>query len=237
MLPDLALWLDATHDVEVATTDAASPPVTLWRDRSINHRDAVPIGMGTSAPTLVAAGIGGQPVVHFDAAAADLLKAQWNGPGGTEITLFLVADGYPTSAVRFQTDISVLPVLILPLDVQANPANPSFYFYVATTDAGVTTTTATRLLLSTSPELITARWQADGTASTYRNGVLVEQRVALDPSLPANIPLFLGGGVPEPSAMPYSMNGDIAEVVVYAIALDDMARTEVEGYLRSKWSL
>jgi hypothetical protein len=31
------------------------------------------------------------------------------------------------------------------------------------------------------------------------------------------------------------MNGDIAEVLVYGVALDDVARQQVEGYLRKKW--
>jgi hypothetical protein len=80
-------------------------------------------------------------------------------------------------------------------------------------------------------ELVTARWQSNGTAATFRNGALVEQRVASSPGVASGQPLYLGGGMPAS----YFMNGDIAEALVYGVALDDVTRAEVEEYLREKW--
>jgi hypothetical protein len=63
----------------------------------------------------------------------------------------------------------------------------------------------------------------------------VEQRVAMSPTLPTPQPLFLGGlATTNPL---YFMDGDLAEAVIYSVALDDLARAAVEAYLRVKWGL
>ncbi len=233
-LPDLAFWIDATSGVDVAVTDAANPPVMKWHDHSGNGHDAVPIAQGTNPPTLVPGSLNGLAVVHFNAAASELLGAMWAGPGGTELTIFLVTRGYANSALRFQSMSGAFPFVILPLDVNANEASPDFYFYVGTTQGMTQTTTTLRTLTQTGVELMTAQWAADGTATTFRDGVLVEQRVALNPSLPTGQALYVGGAMPGASAL---ANGDIAEALVYATLLDDASRMQVEAYLREKWSI
>jgi hypothetical protein len=233
-LPDLAFWIDATSGVDVALTDAASAPVTMWHDRSGNGHDAIPIGQGTNTPTLVPSSLNGLAVVHFDAAASDLLGAMWTGPGGTELSIFLVTRGYANSALRFQSMAGAFPFVILPLDVNGSEASPDFYFYVGTTQGATQTVTTLRTLMQSGVELITAQWAADGTATTFRDGVLIEQRVALNPSLPAGQALYIGGAMPGASAL---ANGDIAEALVYATLLDDASRIQVEAYLREKWSI
>lgn len=234
VLPDLAFWLDATFGVDVASADAATEPVTRWHDRSGNSRDAIPIGQGTNAPALVPNSLNGLAVVHFNAAAAEMLGAQWTGPGGTELTIFLVTRGYAQSALRFQASTGSYPFVILPIDVNASETNPDYYFYVGTAQSMTQTTTTTlRTLAQNGVELVTAVWAADGTATTYRNGVLVEQRVALNPTLPTNQPLYIGGAIPASAFT----NGDVAETLIYATALEDASRMQVEAYLRGKWSI
>jgi len=229
----LAFWLDATSGVDVMATDAAGAPVMKWHDRSGNGRDAIPIAQGTNPPTLVANSLNGLPVVHFTAAASELLGAMWAGPGGTELTMFLVTRGYAESALRFQSMTGAYPFVILPLDVNSNEANPDYYFYVGTTQGTTQTSTTLRTLMQSGVELVTAQWGADGTATTFRDGVLIEQRVALDPSLPTNQALYIGGAMPAS----YFANGDIAEALVYATLLDPASRMQVEAYLREKWGI
>jgi hypothetical protein len=236
-LPGLALWLDATVGVALTPSDASDPPVAAWQDRSGSQHDAVPVGSGTNPPTWVMGALNGRAVVHFASAELQLLRSQWTGPGSAELTIFLVSRGYAESALRFQANLGMYPFVIFPLDVNTNPLSPSFYFYVGTLDGGAGSPTTLRTLMQNDTELVTARWQSDGTASTYRDGALVEQRVALSPGLPSGQPLYLGGIIPVPAGAPYFMDGDIAETLIYTVALDDMARTEVEGYLRNKWGL
>jgi hypothetical protein len=234
VLGNLAFWIDATTGVDVAATDAAGAPVTKWHDRSGNSRDAVPIAQGTNPPTLVPNSLNGLSVVHFTAAAAQLLGAAWVGPGGTELTMFLVTRGYSQSALRFQASTGSYPFVLFPIDITANEATADYYFYVGTAQSMTQTTTTTlRTLEQNGVELVSAVWAADGTATTYRNGVLVEQRVATNPALPDNQPLYIGGAMPPG----YFANGDIAEALIYAAALDDLSRMQVEAYLRGKWGI
>ena len=228
----LALWLDATTGVDITPTDAGVL-VATWHDRSGKGHDAVPTGLaGTSAPAVVASAMNGHPVVHFTASAVQMLRDQWIGPGGDELTIFLVTRGYAMSALRFQTDVAAPPYVILPLDPSVNAANPTFYFYTSPVDdAGIVINGyGLRTETTLGVELYTARWGSDGTAATFRDGVLVEQLVGLPPHLPT-AQLYIGGVYPGM----YTMDGDIAEALVYSVALDDVARQQVEDYLRNKW--
>jgi len=230
-LPSLALWLDATFGVETAG-DAGSGPVTRWRDRSAYGRDAVPAGGGTNPPTLAPGAIAGNPVVHFTSSMYDLLHvSSWTGPDQPAITIFVVARGYPNSIVRFQTTVGQFPAVIFPIDVANNEASPSFRL-----DVGSSATSY--VLLATSLDgglaVSTARWSSDGTADTFEDGVLVEQRVGNAP-LPNGQALNIGGVLPL-SVGSYA-NGDVAEAIVYDSALDDASRAEVEAYLAAKWGV
>jgi hypothetical protein len=235
-MPGLALWLDATWGVEV-DGDAASGTVDVWRDRSNNGRDAFPAGSGTNAPSLVPAALAGKPVVHFAAAELDLLRASWDGPGGAELTLFIVARGYENSVIRFQSDVASYPLLVFPVDFAQSVTSPSFRFWAGPDQQN---DVALQTLLDGSVAVATATWRADGTAATFLDGTLVEQRIAPSAALPDNQALYVGGVLPllpDPyTTLPFC-DGDVAEAIVYAAALDDGARAAVEGYLRSKWAI
>ena len=233
-LPNLALWLDATFGVDL--TDAGTGRVARWHDRSAYARDAVPVGAGTNPPSLVPASLGGNSVVHFTSAALDLLESAWSGPGVAELTMFLVTRGLPNSAVRFQTSSGAYPFLIFPLNYNLpDAAAPSFHFAV-----GLTSTFDLQIDLDGSASVATARWRSDGTASTFLDGELVEQRIAASPTLPSGQTLYIGGTLPllapPQTTIPFA-DGDVAEIVVYAAALADADRAAVEAYLRQKWGL
>lgn len=230
-LPNLALWLDATYGVDVADGGAA---VTRWHDRSTNVRDAIPAGAGTNAPTRVPNALNGLPVVHFTASQLDLLVTPWNGPGGTALSMFIVTRGYPESALRFQSNVNTYPFLIFPVDVNGMESNANFFLL-----AGVTSPNyfQLRVPIDGGPSLASATWQANGTADTYTNGALDEQRFTTI-ALPTGL-LYIGGVLPllTTNAASVFADGDIAEAIVYTNALKDADRLQVEAYLRAKWAI
>ena len=224
-LPNLSFWIDATYGVDLAD---GGPAVAVWHDRSGKGRDAVPAGGGTQAPTLVAASLNGKPVVHFTALHPDLLRSSWTGPDGPDLTLFLVARGYPQSALRFQTNAGAFPFVIFPLDLGAE----SFRLDVGTTYPDYTDL---QTLFDGGATVLGATWRGDGIATTYRDGVIVEQKI-VNPALPSGQTLYIGGIMPLTSSASYC-DGDVAEAIVYASALDDAARRAVEKYLFEKWAI
>lgn len=232
-LPGLALWLDATQGVEV--DDAGPPHVTVWHDLSPNQYDALPVASSfTYPPTLVAGAMAQKAVVHFDSSKPDMLRSSWIGPGGPDLTIFVVGRGYLHSALRFQNNYATVPLTIFPLDTSQNAAAPTFYFYE---DVVPGKETALAIPLDGGPAVLEATWRADaGTAATFVDGKLVEQRLVTDPALPNNQVLCIGGVLPYPGNA-YFANGDLAEAIVYDSALDEGARRAVESYLEDKWAI
>ncbi len=233
-LPNLAIWLDATYQVDVAG-DGGAGVVTRWHDRSVYGRDAIPAGNGTNPPTLVPSALGGRPVVHFISSQLDLLVTPWTGPGSSAITMFLVTRGYPNSALRFQTNVSTYPFVMFPIDTSGSEANPSFVLEVGTISPNAVTV---RAPIDAGPTLLSATWSANGTADTYTGGVLDEQRIT-GLTLPSGV-LYIGGVLPllgpPYTTVPFA-DGDIAEAIVYTNALGDADRVKVEAYLRAKWGI
>lgn len=235
-VPNLAMWLDATYGVDVVG-DASSGYVARWHDRSVFARDALPAGNGTNVPSLVPNALAGRAVLRFVAAQLDMLQSSWMGPGGSDVTIFLVERGYPNSALRFQPDIGNFPYVIFPLDYSGKEA-PTFAFLVGD-DASAQTSVRMLVDAGTGATLSTATWRSGATAETYDDGVLVEQRLTTNITLPT-APLFIGGGLPllssPDTSLPFT-DGDIAEVIVYSSALDAQVRIALESYLRTKWAI
>ncbi len=235
-LPNLWLWLDATQQVDTKS-DAGAGPVTRWHDRSGNGHDAVALATsnGVNAPSLVPGALGGLPVVRFASAQLDLLAAP-AGPISNELTLFLVSRGYPNSAVRFQTASGQFPFILFPVDGLSNPAAPNFLFDVGTP---ATDNIYARMLFDGGASVATGRWHSNGTIEAFVAGALDEQRLS-SLALPNAMTLFIGGALPllgtPNEALPFC-NGDIAEILVYGSALDDVDRVTVEHYVETKWSL
>jgi len=226
-LPYLVFWVDAHQMVDVNTSNQ----VTTWHDLSgAIGRDAVDVS-GYGIPTLSPTAINGQPAVHFIAAGFQVLATGFQGPGSTQFTIFVVTQGYPQSAVRFQPGLNQVPLLIFPYDTAGSESAPNFEFYFASTSQDIGTA---RVTIGTTPTIAAMTFRATGTISTYSNGTLVEQRVSTASST-SNTKLWIGG-FPYPLASIFT-DGDIGEVLVYDDALSDIDRSKVEGYLSVKWSI
>jgi hypothetical protein len=227
-LPFLVFWVDAHQQVEVN----ASNQITTWHDLSgALGRDAVMNDAGYGTPSLAPTAINGQPAVHFTSANYQLLQTGFTGPGVTQFSIFIVTQGYPQSAVRFQNGASQLPVLIFPFDTMTSESAPSFEFYF---QSSVNEIGTARVNFATSPTIAAVTFRATGTITTYTNGALVEQRLS-DASAGGNTKLWIGG-LPYPATTIFT-DGDIGEILVYSDALSDIDRSRVEGYLSVKWSI
>jgi len=227
-LPYLAFWVDAHQQIDVNTSNQ----VVTWRDLSgFAGRDAVVNDAGYGTPTLVPTAINGQPGVHFASSSEQLLSTGFLGPGSTQFTIFVVTQGYPQSAVRFQNAANQLPVLMFPYDMATSETSPSFEFYFASSASVVGTA---HIAISTSPTIAAVTFRATGTIATYTNGTLIEQRVS-DASAGSNAKLWIGG-LPYPLTTIFT-DGDIGEIIIYSDALSDIDRSRVEDYLSVKWSI
>ncbi len=224
----LALWLDGTAQVDVSGS-----VVTRWHDLSGNARDAVPAGGGSQAPT-ASNGIHGLGTVHFAAESSQLLVAPWVGPGGFAMTVFVVANGYPQSAVRFQLNSLQAPCVIFPFDVAtSSDAGPDFGFFISGEPFARVPVDRTR------PQLLTARFE-DGATFTYNDGQLAEQHLPGPASLPQGQTLYIGGALPllaAPYTAPQFFGGDLGEILIYDTSLSDPDRGAIEAYLRNKWGI
>ena len=227
-LPNLAFWLDAHQQTDL---NDASNRVTKWHDLS-GHigRDGVPYP-NYGIPTFADAGINGQPSVHFEPSSYQVLQTNWVGPGSTEFTLFVVAQGYPHAAIRFQPATGGYPGVIFPVDLGAGEQNPNLGFVIE--NSGTDYATA-RSMISPSATIAAAVLRATGTITTYTNGTLIEQRLSTTKSTTGTT-LFIGG-LPVPVMTAFT-HGDIGEVIVYDNALSDTDRSRVESYLSVKWSI
>jgi len=224
----LALWLDGTEQLDVSGS-----VVTRWHDLSGNARDAVPADGGSQAPT-ASSGIHGLGTVHFVAQSSQMLVTPWAGPGGSAMTVFVVASGYPQSAVRFQLASTQAPCVIFPYDVAvASDAGADFGFLVSGEPFARVPVDPTR------PQLLTARFEA-GATFTYNDGKLAEQHLPGPTSLPQGQTLTIGGSLPLLSA-PYTASqffgGDLGEILIYDTSLSDGDRGAIEAYLRNKWGI
>lgn len=232
----LEFWIDATRSVD--TANGTSGPVTRWHDLSTFARDAIPTNAtSTNPPTLVPNSINGLPVVHFASNQLDVLQSSFTGPGTPNLTIFVVARGYSVSAIRFQSAAGNYPFVLFPYDINEDASSPSFALLVGIPAQTYTTIHAH---LDGGVSLASLTWSASGTAATYDDGTVVEQRVGLDPTLPSNQTLFIGGVLPllvQPYTQIPFMNGDLAEALIYGAALSSTDRTAVEAYLRAKWGI
>ncbi len=254
---DLQLWLAANEGVVTTPDPDAGPPIPVdagdgaveppfdagvappdavrqWTDLSLHGHDATQTE-GVRRPTLVADGLAGMPVVHFQRARETCLRATWaGGLTGKAATAFVVTRGDPTSLLRFQGGLTPGAFVF--------PHNSKYLVGDASPELNV--------LLYNPPEQRLVRidhnakaWQVSttrvvvetfGGVETWRNGLLSEKGSLFVPALPNVDVLGVGCyavGVAELA------DADVAEILFFGNALSDANRVAVEHYLQSKWKL
>lgn len=224
---NLRLWLQA--DAGVTQTGG----VSAWADQSGNGLDMAQ-GTAGAQPTFVAAGLNGQPFLSFDGAGDFLQTAAL--PTTTslpvnEATSFIVSLADNTGqqsnvyasipfqgANRFSTHI---------------PWVGNVYF-----DMGVCCGTATRIQTPFSPATVGTfyiwGYRADPATgkNIYRNDASIVNNAGTNSFVNQTAYSFsLGLGGPNTYA------GDIAEVIIYNVALNSAQRIIVDNYLSSKYDI
>jgi len=241
-LGDLELWLSADNGVVESGPDAsdkidgeavAAPAngVASWADRSGKGHQVKPVEESGRPVLSRDGGMNGRPSVVFDRARRNCLGVTWSAlatPKG--VTLFVVERGDAENLLRFGAGGTI-----------AFPWNAA---------GGVADAQALdlRLLVSSAPgkmetprtgsdgrswEVLAARLHAGfGGLETFRNGKPVERASLLESDLPLLGSLNVGCAAGGPSAA-----ADVAEILVFTRALEDIDLRNTDGYLRSRWSI
>lgn len=219
----LVLWLKADA---LALTDGSA--VATWTDSS-GAGNTASQGTGPNQPIYKTNIANGMPVVRFDG-SNDNLTIVDNG------TLDLTGDQSIFVVVKYAGTIGALiahyetgsPFNGWGFDIGVNGINKLGYWSSTKgsrlIDAGTISTTAFHVALVTRTSG-TAQFYTDGTAGSNTTGTgNVAQNVT------AIIGILPGG-----SASP--LNGDIAEIIIYNVALSTANRNAVTAYLGTKYGI
>lgn len=213
------LWLRADAGVNLD-----GQGVVRWRDQSGLGNDAV--ADPGSEPELVYGVIGGRPVIRFDGKTtylrvphADELNA---GSGFSTFVVYYYEGGFrlaqkKSEAAGLEDDAWMIP-----------PRN----------GLGVAGSWHRDLLFESGEDHLQVSVY-DGTLGTiklYRNGALLATIKDVPAQVPNSDDLYIGKRH-HPAGSEGHLDGDIAEFIVFDVALSDDQRSQVEAYLLEKYRL
>ena len=220
--PENKVWFRADAGTSTTTDNA---PISTWTSSSDNTVQATQ-NTSVNRPVLRTGtnGINGRPVVHFDG-INDFFNTNYTWPANqNEITMILVGRGTNfQSAIRMQSgDYIVYPW-------------GSAQSFILSSDGGTSGGIASGLVTDgTTVNIGMARYRRNTTngMQTFRNGTLQTQRNSANNPLPSGN-LILGSfqGTAE------FTNADIAEAIIYRVALNEAQRIIVENYLSAKYGV
>jgi hypothetical protein len=245
-LEGLVLWLESDHGVE---SDGGR--ITAWRDQSPAHADAI-----ASADTAPATGQRTKntlPLVSFDRRQCFLSVASGFSDFTAGLTSFVVARPTQVQTVPGWSSVRFLdfgPSLdqqdSLIFTRSGNGPSPLTELEYTTT-LGLTPTP----LRSSDGQVTEGAWQifavvsgageAGGPCwvSMYKNGLEVSGGTSTVPTLVERKTNLIGRSKwPAPDGAASTdpdYQGDFAEIILYARALDETQRSGVEAYLEKKW--
>jgi hypothetical protein len=226
-LPGLLLWLAADS---LPLDDGA--PVASWPDSSGAGWDAIQ-ATTSSQPTYAARGFGGRPAVQFDG-SDDYLHIDDDGSlGPARLTVCVVArlgalgrfHGFLGRGVGFwsSTDYGLRVI-----------SDNSYDFFLGVPDGSTPHSMAVGTA-DTSPHITTGSY--DGVSRTLeRDGLALGQELyALDP--PSYNPGVYLGAYAGGAGLSFLLEGEIAEVLIYAPALSSTDRDALALGLGAKYGI
>jgi hypothetical protein len=221
----LALWLRPDKGISTNSSGA----VTKWADSSGNGNDAVQTDV-TKAPLLNAKGINGLPSLTFDGVDDSLTVA--NSPSvaiAGDITTFFVINvaDYDTYRAVWAKTAGNLPAAndyyLLP-----NTGEPRFYH--GTAGGAINQITGTSPIPSAT--FVSAGYELSGdTATHYLSGAENGSGAGLPPGTDSGGPLQIGTRADAVTIF----KGDFAELLIWARALSETERAQVQDYLQKKY--
>lgn len=216
----LSLWLRG--DSGVVTTGAS---VTQWNDISGNSRHAV---LSQGNPTLVSNGLSGHAVVHFDGIDGCLKTPAFQTFDSKRGTIFVVArlDGPGSGGAGYGTIISTYVGNTYDWQFGAYPGN--YGFYDGNGGGNFVVTSAPPAVWGN----LTLLRKYDDSLSFYKNAALVVNS-PIDNNQPAVNEVKIGSH----GAAYETLNGDIAEIIIYNRALTPTELATINNYLATKYVL
>ena len=215
----LVLWLRGDAGVQ-----AEGGRVTRWADRSGRGNDAV--GEADGIPVLAEGTVNGRPAVRFDGVQSHLViphAPELNaGEGLTVLCVCRWSDGFRIAQKRSND----------------GGLRPDAWFLTPSGGLGVSGKFVSRTLFPRE------QWQVqtsvfDGRRQTLRVFRHGEEAILISgvaPQQPNEDPVYLGRRL-NPGGTEGHLRGEIAELLIYNVALTDEARTEAEAYLRARYDL
>ncbi len=230
-LTGLVLWLDANVGVTVTST------VSAWADQSGNNNNATQ-GTANFQPTVNATGVKGKPSIHFEAGThlgiADTATLQW-GTGDFYVALVMKeATASNTYGMVFSKQAPNYPFpgpgifanFTLPSQTTTWGGQEDYTNYISTATTGLNNNAAHQFSFARAGTVLSVRIDGapDGTNATDAGATDVSA-VGSVVSIGANT---TGG---------QALTGDIAEIIAVKGTTSQSDITNVEAYLKTKYSL
>lgn len=222
---NLKVWYDA----DVNVTVNGSNEVTGWLDMSGNANDATAVLTGATLELISGNNGTDYPFVHFT--DNSFLSSAYTGSATGNLTIFLVLNNAQNAshAVSFRnsTDSVIYP--------SANFRDK--YGVEISTDPHPFEKSMGSGVIGRNFEVVAFRYQqnrATAGVSTWRNGYALSGRTAPDLPIPA-LPLYIGGYAD--GSQSTLATADIAQVLVYDAALDDLDMNAAFTYLMNRYSV
>lgn len=244
----LQLWLDSNVGLYNSTTGGSvvtsnSSPVARWEDQSGNSRHFIQ-STAANMPLFLTNQINNKPVISFDG-INDVLASNTSNTGGllascAGFSIFAVRKTKSTVSAAESTFLtySNLTTTRLHLNVGATDSS-NVSFRRINTDANTSITGGNGTSVVGSFQIVSSVINfnpAIKTASIYRNGTLLAQNTNLT-STGSTAAISGNSGIGGAPAGSLWADVDIAEIIIYGVALTEQQRLSVEAYLNRKWNI
>lgn len=233
----MALWLDADAS---GTLTVRNDRVVRWTDRRGGaEAPEASVALSTLRPELVDAAMNGRSVVRFDGVDDRLNVQSFAGFAGDDYTVFALV--YPRSigsAGIFEASHSEFGVAAA-LDL-VHPGQGGRFIHRVPLTPSVQDSVLAQGFAPTQPTLIGVRRWTSGLLDHYRMwgedggdvmGLQVDDTLVEAGNL-GSLRLTLGTGLTDET-----LDGDIAEIIVYERALEEPEAERVLLYLAAKWGV
>lgn len=209
-------------DTEVANGHADGDAIQTWHDTSGNSHDATQ-ATPDQRPILKTAVINGHAVMRGDG------TKYMSGSGFTVkngCSIFVVSQCVSASVLNTFFSKQTNDLTVIQYDTGGIALAKSGVQFIA--DEGVLGSTAVQL----------AEYTYNGTTGkVYRNGSLLGSGAFASSGLTDNATFLIGADVAAEEVDAGIINGDIAEILIYSVALSDADRQAVEAYLILKYGI
>jgi hypothetical protein len=220
----LKLWLSAdsgAYNDAGITLATNNQSVRQWNDKSSNAQNSFQSTAG-NRPLFISSAINGKPVIRFDG-IDDSLDLGQSLTGSTQTIFFVAKTTDTTNGSIVLTTIAINGDRYIVIAPSGNDL-VTFAHYDPTLANSPTGIGTNFVLVTCIQNGTNGTAYLNGRAGTTNTGFSTDNTRTLDSI----------GGYPGAA---FRMEGDIAEIIYYDVALSDNDRISVESYLNSKYAI